>query len=195
MESLKFFKRSTMCVYTYIKLKITNFSKINLSLINSIQGKFSVEIKKGGHCSIGKFIMTRGPMYILCSENSDLKIGSHCFFNHNCSLTCMNSISIGDNCIFANNFVLVDHNHKIGEHGVEDGYECAPVRIGNKVWFGANVTVTKGVTIGDGAVIAAGAVVTKDIPPFEVWGGVPAHFICKRDANTEYNNGLISVLR
>lgn len=164
-----------MCVYTYIKLKVYNFNRINLSLINSIQGKFSAEIRKGGHCSIGKFIMTRGPLYIHCSENAEIKIGSHCFFNHNCSLTCRDSVSIGDHCIFANNFVLVDHDHKIGDHGVEEGFECAPIRIGNNVWFGANVTVTKGVTIGDGAVIAAGAVVSKDIPPFEVWGGVPAY--------------------
>ena len=179
MGLLKLIKRSAMCVYTYIKLKVSNFNKINMSLINSIQGKFSVEIKKGGHCSIGKFIMTRGPLYIHCSENANLKIGAHCFFNHNCSLTCMDSINIGAHCIFANNFVLVDHDHKIGDHGVEEGFECAPVCIGNNVWFGANVTVTKGVTIGEGAVIAAGAVVTKDIPPFEVWGGVPAHCMKK----------------
>lgn len=167
--------RAITSIYTYIKIKVINSNRISLEPINSIQGVFLAKIQKGGHCSIGKFLMTRGPLYILCSENANLRIGSHCFFNHNCSLTCMNSVSIGDNCIFANNFVLVDHDHKIGEYGVEEGFKCAPVHIGNNVWFGANVTVTKGVTIGDGAVIAAGSIVTKDVPPLEMWGGVPAH--------------------
>ncbi len=36
-----------------------------------------------------------------------------------------------------------------------------PVRIGNKVWIGANATILQGVTIGEGAVIAAGAVVDR----------------------------------
>jgi serine acetyltransferase len=31
-----------------------------------------------------------------------------------------------------------------------------------------------GVTIGLGAIVAAGAVVCEDVPPFEIWGGVPA---------------------
>lgn len=52
-------------------------------------------------------------------------------------------------------------------------------------WIGANATVLKGVTIGKGSVVAAGAIVTKDIPPYEVWGGIPAKFIKKRfDENT-----------
>ena len=52
-------------------------------------------------------------------------------------------------------------------------------------WIGANATVLKGVTIGKGAVVAAGAIVTKDIPAYEVWGGIPAKFIKKRfDENT-----------
>lgn len=38
----------------------------------------------------------------------------------------------------------------------------------------ARVTVLAGVEIGEGARIAAGAVVTKDVPPFELWAGVPA---------------------
>ena len=45
----------------------------------------------------------------------------------------------------------------------------------------------QGVTIGEGAVVAAGAVVTKDIPPFEIYGGVPAKFIRKRNKELCYH--------
>ena len=40
--------------------------------------------------------------------------------------------------------------------------------------------VLKGVTIGNGAVIGAAAVVTRNIPPFEIWAGVPAKKIGAR---------------
>ena len=52
--------------------------------------------------------------------------------------------------------------------------------IGNDVWIGANATILDGISIGDGAIVGAGAVVTKDIPPYEIWGGVPAKKIKSR---------------
>lgn len=52
-----------------------------------------------------------------------------------------------------------------------------PITIGNDVWIGRDALVTSGVTIGDGAVVAARAVVTKDVAPYEVVGGIPAHHI------------------
>ena len=53
----------------------------------------------------------------------------------------------------------------------------APVKIGNKVWIGANVTILPGVSIGEGAVLAAGAVVNKDVPARTIVAGVPARVI------------------
>jgi acetyltransferase-like isoleucine patch superfamily enzyme len=43
-----------------------------------------------------------------------------------------------------------------------------------------NATVFPGVELGEGAVLAAGAVATKDIPAWQVWGGVPAKFLKHR---------------
>ena len=56
-------------------------------------------------------------------------------------------------------------------------YRPAPIRIGNHVWLGANVTVLAGVSIGDNAVVAAGAMITEDGPPGALAAGVPARVI------------------
>ena len=51
------------------------------------------------------------------------------------------------------------------------------VDIGNDVWVGQGAILMPDVQIGHGAVIAAGAVVTKDVVPYAVVAGVPAHFL------------------
>ena len=78
-----------------------------------------------------------------------------------------------------------------GSHDIDDPKFTAdfkPIIIGNHCWIGTGAIVLQGVTIGDGAVVAAGAVVTKDVPSYEVWGGVPAKFIRKRSMDLIYQN-------
>ena len=43
-----------------------------------------------------------------------------------------------------------------------------------------NTIICNSVRIGKGAIVGAGSVVTKDIPPYQVWAGNPAHFIKER---------------
>ena len=52
--------------------------------------------------------------------------------------------------------------------------------IGNDVWIGYESIIMPGVKIADGAVIASRSVVTKDVGPYEIWGGNPAKLIKKR---------------
>ncbi len=57
--------------------------------------------------------------------------------------------------------------------------------IGNDVWIGNNVTLMEGVIIGDGAIVASGSIVTKDIPNYAIYGGVPAKLIKYRFSESQ----------
>lgn len=104
---------------------------------------------------------------------------------------CMDSIypediEIGDNCTITKGVVLLTHFYDtkiLSEHA----YYRGSIKIGNNCYIGMNTIFSKSVTVGNGAVIGAGSVVTKDIPPYEVWAGVPAKCISKR---YDENNGI-----
>lgn len=64
--------------------------------------------------------------------------------------------------------------------------------IGNDVWIGLDVKIMEGITISDGAVIAAGSIVTKNIPPYEIWAGIPAKKIGQRFDDEKIKSILLS---
>lgn len=55
-----------------------------------------------------------------------------------------------------------------------------PVIIEDDVWIGGRVIILPGVTIGKGSIIGAGSVVTKNVEPYSIVGGNPAHILKKR---------------
>ena len=69
---------------------------------------------------------------------------------------------------FGKHYVL---RNKFVEYKYFDTENRVAVNIGNDVWIGNDVKILEGICIGDGAIIAAGAVVTKNVPPYEIWGG------------------------
>lgn len=166
-----------LSVWKILRVKVSTCGKIRTTWINSIRGEFKIEIKGDGHISVGRFLMSRGPLYLKSVNGGKMTIGENVFFNHNCSLTCAESIMIGNNCMFANNLVIIDHDHEIGKDGVMETIISKPIIIEDRVWCGANVTITKGVHIGIGAVIGANAVVINDVEAHSIVAGVPARKI------------------
>ena len=52
--------------------------------------------------------------------------------------------------------------------------------IQNDVWIGNSTTIMQGIRVGNGAIIGTQSLVTKNIGPYEIWGGNPAQLIRKR---------------
>lgn len=94
-------------------------------------------------------------------------------------------IVIGKRCYISQFCSFVANNHGMRRdqliHLQPHDQQRANIMVGDDVWFGAGSAVMPGVTIGTGAVIGAGAVVTKSVPPYEIWGGVPARKIGERE--------------
>ena len=116
------------------------------------------------------------------SSNRILHIGHNCFVGAYSHFNLRVGAFIGDNVLIASGVRLIDHDHNITGKGSLppiDGTQL-PIVISNDVWLGSDVTVLKGVSIGSGAVVGASSVVTKNIPPYEIWAGVPARRIGTR---------------
>lgn len=116
-----------------------------------------------------------------------LSVGEHVTIGTRCLLDARGGIAIGDNVNISGDVRLITGNHCINDPGFKATF--LPIKICNNVWICTGATILSGVTIGEGAVIAAGAVVTKDVPPYEVWGGVPAKHLTKRKRTIKYLNG------
>jgi len=124
------------------------------------------------------------------SVDGDFSIGDFSYINKN---THLSNVIIGKYTSISSSCNIGGAEHPISTYTTHpiifNGYYGAnkvmaitvkKTTIGNDVWIGHGVFIKQGVTISDGAVVAAGSVVTKSIPSYEVWGGVPAKKIKDR---------------
>lgn len=114
------------------------------------------------------------PFHTDCGRN--ISIGARSFINMGCTFQDWGGIEIGDDCLIGHNCTICTVNHSKHPDRSAD-MTFAPVRIADKVWIGANVTILPGVTIGEGTIVAAGAIVTKDVEPESIAAGIPARTI------------------
>ena len=124
-------------------------------------------------------------------QGPSIVIGDRVFVGKGCEFNIRKRIEIGSNSLIASGCKFIDHDHEmtIGV-GPMRGLSCpdAAITLEEDVWLGVNVVVLKGVTIGRGAVVGAGAVVTKSVPAYEIWAGIPARKIGDRNSNSRFSS-------
>jgi maltose O-acetyltransferase len=99
-------------------------------------------------------------------------------------------ISIGDETTLGPGVTILTHD---AAPKLRTGYSrIAPVRIGARVFIGANTTILPGVTVGDDAIVGAGSVVRQDVPAGTVVAGNPAEDQGSTDRHTERHLAMLA---
>lgn len=139
------------------------------------------QVSVGEHCALEPSIFFKydghwhpGPSII---------IHNRVFVGRDCEFNIKNRVEIGDDSLIASGCKFIDHDHAMAiDKGPMNRQPCpdAPIVLEEDVWLGVNVVVLKGITIGRGAVVGAGAIVTKSIPSYEIWAGIPAKKVGQR---------------
>lgn len=167
--------------YTFIdKVKVGEKTKLRHSILEA-------NVSIGSECNI-----------------TNSSIGRYSYLANNCYLP---STKVGAFCSIASHTILAAGNHPsnylstspvtyknkttyaqgfVNQPTYQDEYKYVDDKqkffceIGNDVWIATRVTLVcgrNGLRIGNGAIVRSGSVVTKDIPPYAIVQGVPAHII------------------
>lgn len=132
------------------------------------------------------------------APGTHIQLGHNVQFGDYCNVA--TDLQVGNYVLFSGRVCFVgrqDHQYdKAGKTIWQSEHICGiPTIVGNDVWLGHRVTVVGPVKIGDGSIVAAGAVVTTDIPPCEIWGGVPAHKLKDRFATVQEKQQHLDYLK
>ena len=141
------------------------------------------DIDVDGHVELGDYCRLRDRIILRTRKEGKIILGERVILSWNVIIESGALVQMGHHSGCAENVVIRDGTHLI--YGTKDlikytPHIVKPVIIGENVWIGSGAYINYGVTIGDGAVVGVKSLVLNDIPPYEVWGGIPARRIAHR---------------
>lgn len=141
--------------------------KRNYLLLNE-----NASLKFNGRCTMSSGVS-------LTMDLGSLEIGENFFCNKNCTISCNDRITIGDNVLFGWNVELLDSdNHRVIHKNKTNVCDRGEIKIGNRVWAASFTHILKNSSIPDGSVVAYHSLVTKRFDGERLLlGGCPAKVI------------------
>ena len=131
-------------------------------------------VQEGGELRLDRAVWLRtehGPNHITVFPGARISVGSGTLVN-GAMLHSKCEITLGEDVLVGWGVRIVDADmHPLDRETPE---RQAPVRIGDRVWIAADVSVLRGVEIGEDTVVGARSVVTRDLPPRVLALGHPA---------------------
>lgn len=138
----------------------------------------SFHIPATGRLVVGRDVELRRGFTLEIEEAGEVTIGAGCVFTYGVVIQCTTSIRIGERCMFGQDTMLVDGQHRfrdVSRPMLEQGYDWRPLTIGDDAVITTKCTIMA--DVGERAFVGANSVVTRPIPPFTVAVGAPARVI------------------
>jgi acetyltransferase-like isoleucine patch superfamily enzyme len=115
---------------------------------------------------------------------ANITIGDNVVINRSTYMDGRIGITIKDNVSISPEVYILSMEHDPNDANF--GTRGGEVIIEENAWIGARAMILPGVHIGEGAVIGAGTVVTKNVAPYKIVAGAPAHEIGERKCEINY---------
>lgn len=134
-------------------------------------------VQRDGRVRLGPRVWLRtehGGNRLTVSPGARIEIGADSLVN-GVMLHAKSEITIGPHARLGFGARLLDAD--LHDLDAETPERVAPIRLGDRVWIGADAIVLRGVTIGDDTVVGAGSIVTRDLPPRVFAAGNPARIV------------------
>jgi acetyltransferase-like isoleucine patch superfamily enzyme len=172
------FKRSRFGVERRVRglLSASKFGTHGLAIDRHIQIEGPLDMAEG--------VTLYGGSHYVSSSDNPVRIGAKSHIGRNSVLSGLGGISIGSGCAVSSGVLIYSISNQIGTPPELPIIDQPPlkdaVKVGNDVWIGAGAIILPGVTVSDHAVIGAGSLVNRDVPAWQIVGGVPAKIIRDR---------------
>ena len=145
-----------------------------------VSGRAQVDVagstEWGRGCVIGAFTKVKITGRFVMGRR--VQIGTNCFIAAGGG-----GLVLGDDVLVSPNCSIITGNYNFDRLEIplqEQGTTSKGVRIGDRVWIGANSVVLDGADIGDNVIVSAGSVVTGAVKPNSIVLGNPAKVVFTR---------------
>jgi len=130
-----------------------------------------------GHVEVGDYCRFRNNVTLRTLGDGKIIFGNRSGLSWGCYAEASQLIRIGNYTGVAEYSVLCDTVIEFAGTDADWRHaprHSAPIVIGDNCFVGSGCFIGPGVSIGEGAIVAHHSVVTRDIGPYEIWGGMPA---------------------
>lgn len=148
--------------------------------------RFPIYIRFKKSIVFGKGLTTGYDCRIECGgKEKNLYFGDDIRLGDLVHIVAVQSVKIGNDCLFASNIFVSDCDHgsyidssqDINIHPKDRPLYSSPVIIGDDCWIGENVCILKGSKIGSHCIIGANTIVNSEIPDYSIVVGQPGRVI------------------
>ena len=136
---------------------------------------FSLHMPHGGTFVAGDGTEFRRGFRAEIGPRGRVQIGAGSIFTYDALIQCSTELEIGERCMFGQNTMIVDGNHRfrdLTKPMLAQGYDFRPITVGDDAAILSKCTIIA--DIGERAFIGANSVVSRPVPAFTVAVGAPA---------------------